>query len=1025
MNWICSFITTYKKHTAYLFLNLFVIVSFAQTASLSLSGIVTDSKGNLLSGVNVIIQESTKSAITDESGKFSIPAGAGDILSFSLSGYKTITKELGKNVSELNISMVELDYGDTEQDLVPIAYSNKNKRYLTSAISTTSSEDFAKRKDLNTMINLAGLVNGLIVMSTGWADTGLGTSFYVRGLKTTNSNNSPLILVDDVERTFGQLNVNEIESISVLKDAGALAIYGNRGANGVVLVRTKRGNIKKRDIIINAQVGMSEFQRMPAILNSYDYSRLYVTAQSLDGISSENLKYSDPAILGYKNVVDGVSNADKYKYPNVDFYQDFLKPITKQQQYDLTMTGGTDVAKYFVLLGYMNQEGAYKYGDNSFSRVNFRSNIDVQLNSNLTTSMNMSGRVENQNTPGGHYAYELFGQFASTPSNAYPIFNEDGSLGGTSDFTDDNPYGLMNRSGERNQTNRFFNADIQLKLDLSDLIKGLSWTGKGGIDFYDGVIKQLTGKFATYQLLDDGTYTNNGTINEAKTTNFWYTGKDRQFSLYTSFNYDKNWKNSRLNASTLFYMRELNSSGIAVPYKTVGFATQASYALKNRYILDGTLSYTGSENFARGHRFGLFPAISAGWIISEESFLKDNQALSFLKLRASYGTTGLDKPFSDRFLFRENWGTVTGYSFGVSPTYKDGVDIVRSGNNNLKWETSIKSNLGIDVGFLNNTLSFTIDGFIDNRKDILVKRSASTSSTSGISLPYENFGETKSWGFDSELSFDKQINKSLHLTVKGNIMLTKSKIINIDESEKTYSYQYLTGNSIDQPFGYVSDGFFTQNEITRRSEGNFTAEEIEMGYDVIQNGGNIHAGDIKYVDTNSDKIIDWNDAKAIAGSSVPQLIGGLSLSLKYKDFDFAAQLVGMGKRYIYMPGTYMNNFNGGGNATAYALQAWTPETASTAIYPRLSISNNSNNQFYSDFWFRNGAFIKLKTIEIGYSLPAKLIKGIGISKIRTYVNGYNLFCFDYVNDFDPEDTEAGFSRYPFQRIITIGMNVVF
>ncbi|MDP4271269.1 MAG: SusC/RagA family TonB-linked outer membrane protein, partial [Bacteroidota bacterium] len=606
-----------------------------------------------------------------------------------------------------------------------------------------------------------------------------------------------------------------------------------------------------------------------------------------------------------------------------------------------------------------------------------------------------------------------------------PIFNENGTLGGTQTYPL-NPYGMMNRQGQQDQTNRYFNADVQFKLDLCDILKGLSWRGKGGLDFRDGMIVQLTSsQFAVYQLLADGTYTANGTKDLAKATNFWYTGKDRQFTFQTSFNYDKTWKNNRINAMTLFYLRELNSTGVAVPYKTVGFASQVSYAYKDKYLLDGTASYTGSENFARGHRFGLFPAVSAGWIVSDEDFLKDNHDLSFLKLRLSYGATGLEKPFNDRFLFRENWGDVSGYAFGTSGVDRTGTDQTRVGNDNLKWETSYKSNVGLDFGFLNNSLLWTIDGFYDKRKDIVVQKYATTPSMAGLPLPYENAGETKSWGFDSELTFDKQISKSLRVTIKGNVMLTRSKIVNIDESFKQYAYQYQAGNPIGQPFAYTSNGFFTQEEIDRRAQGNLTQEEKDKGYDVAQNGGNIRAGDIKYVDVNGDKKIDWNDAKPIAGSSVPNLISGLNLSVKYKLFDFAAQLMGMADRYIYMPGVYSNSFNGGGNASVYALQAWTPETSATAIYPRLSVNNNSNNQQYSDFWFKNGSFVKLKTVEIGYNLPSSILKSVGISKARAYVNGYNLLSLDHVKDYDPEDTQAGISHYPMQRIITLGMNVTF
>lgn len=1014
------------KESLMLLLALFFGVSVhAQTSAGLINGVVKDENGIPLKGVIITVQESTVTTTTHDDGQFSISALVGDELTFMLQGYEPFTKTLQHNEKSIKITLYSILFGASDQDMVPVAYSVKNKRDLTSAISTTTYNEFGKRKDMNVMNGLGGLINGLVVLSSPWSDNGSNPSFYIRGLKTTNSNNAPLILVDDVERMFGQLNANEIASISVLKDAAALTIYGNRGANGVVLVRTKRGKKNKRDIIINSEIGMAKPIRLPKVLNAYDYARLYNQAQILDGVATENLKYSTIDLQGYKDVVEGNSNANPFKYPNVDFYSEFLKPMVKQQQHDLTMTGGNNTAQYFVLLGYMNQEGLYRYGDNTFDRFNFRTNIDVSLNKNLIVSLDLAGRIEDFTVPGGNYAYSIFGQFTSTPSNAYPIFNEDGSLGGTSNYKQ-NPYGMMNKMGQRDQSSRFFNADINFKLDLSELVNGLSWNGRGGIDFIDGSTSQLTSsQFAVYELLDDGTYTDNGTRDEAKTQNFWYNAKDRQFTFNTSFKYDKSWSANKLTALTLFYLRELNSMGVSVPYKTVGLVSQVSYSLSNKYLIDGVLSYTGSENFARGHRFGLFPAISGAWIISEEDFLKQNNYLSFLKLRASYGTTGLDRPFNDRFLYRENWGNANGYAFGTGGTYRTGTDQVRIGNENLKWETSVKTDIGLDFGFFNNSLTWTIDGFVDNRKDILVQKYATTPSMAGIPLPYENAGETKSWGFDSEIGFDKKFNESFGLTIKGNLLFTRSKIINVDETFKLDEYQYQKGNPIYQPFGYVSDGFFTQQEIDRRTEGDLTYNEIALGYSVIQNGGNIRAGDIKYKDLNGDFIVDGRDTRPIAGSSIPNISGGVTMGIRYKLIDFSAQIMGMAERWIYMPGIYQNNFNAGGNASVYAMEAWTPETAQTALYPRLSVNNNTNSQQYSDFWFRNGSFLKIRTIELGVSLPESLIAKVGIAKARFYVNGYNLFSFDHVIDFDPENTGAAIYGNPFERIATMGINITF
>lgn len=416
---------SFKRSIILLFALCSGMFIYAQPLPENISGKVKDENGVPLEGVSITLQESTIISTTNEDGEFSISALAGDELTFILSGYETVSRRLERNELNIEVTLTAFLFGASDQDLVPVAYSNKKKRDLTSAISTTTYAEFGKRKDMNVMNCLGGLINGLVVVSSPWSDVGYDPSLYVRGLKTTNSNNAPLVLVDDVERSFSQLNVNEIASVSVLKDAAALAIYGNRGANGVVLVRTKRGKKNKRDIVINSEVGMAQSLRLPKVLNAYDYASLYNVAQVLDGVSSDNLKYSEDDLLGYKAVVDGDANANLYLYPNVDFYGEFLKSMVKQQQHDLTMTGGNNIAQYFVLLGYMNQEGLYKYGDNTFNRFNFRTNIDVALNKRLTVSLDMAGRLENLTVPGGNYAYSIFGQFASTPSGAYPIFNED------------------------------------------------------------------------------------------------------------------------------------------------------------------------------------------------------------------------------------------------------------------------------------------------------------------------------------------------------------------------------------------------------------------------------------------------------------------------------------------------------------------------------------------------------------------------------------------------------------------------
>jgi TonB-linked SusC/RagA family outer membrane protein len=972
------------------------------------TGVVLNAKEYPMQGVLVSIQESTVTAFTNEGGLFSIEVAVNDIVSFTYEGFESTSIQVMSDTDYLQIVLTETEFGERKSDFIPVAFSRQNRNLITSSVSNVGYDRLSKRQDMNLMNGLGGLLNGLIVQAAPWADTGSDPSFIVRGLKSTSPNAAPMVLVDNVERGFAQLNPREIESITVLKDAAALAIYGSKGANGVVLVTTNRGQSNKRDVNVNAQVGVTNFQRMPEYLNAYDYARLYNKAYLMDGNAAPY--YSEEQLQGYKNVVEGNPGADPYRYPNNSFIDNYLKDVVKQQQYDLTMSGGNDIAQYFVLLGYMDQEGIYKYGDNTFNRYNFRSNLDVQVFPKLCVSVDMAGRLENLATPGGNYSYAIFSQFAQTPSNAYPIFNEDGSLGGTTAYPN-NPYGLMNNSGMRDQLGRFFDGTLTFNLDLSDLLQGLSWMGRGSFDFRNQYTQQLTAeRFAVYQFNEDGTYTRIGN-DDNMTHNSWYNMKDRQFTMHSSLNYDRVFDYHRVNSMILFYLQERNSMGISVPFKSVGSAAQLRYAYLNRYLLEGTVAYTGSENFSRGNRFGWFPALSVGWIVSNEAFLIDNERFSFLKIRGSYGVTGLDRPISDRFLYREYWGNSNGYAFGTAGVYRGGTDQLRIGNDNLKWETSYKTNFGVDFGFFNDRLLLTIDGFHDLRKDILVQKYATTPGMAGLPLPYENAGSAESYGVDTEFKLTIPVSDKLRVNIAGNFMRTRNKILDINESFKVDAYQYQKGNPIGQPFGYVSEGLFTEAEIE--------------DYPIIQNGGNIRPGDIKYKDLNNDNIIDGRDTRAIAGSSVPNIIYGFDFGFNFSQFDFVAQFMGMADRYVYMPVNYRQNFYGGGNATIYAFDAWTPETSETATLPRLSVADNFSNSQFSDFWFREASFIRLKSLELGYTLPHAFVNRLGIARSRVYLNGFNLLTFDKIKDYDPENVDAAIYSYPVKGIITLGMYVNF
>lgn len=931
----------------------------------------------------------------------------------------------GGHAQNLNSGYVPNDTIVAEDVIVNVAFQKKSIRDVNSAISTVQGHEFSLTPVISADNALSGHLSGVIPMSQPDAPGREYVDMYIRGLHTSSANKKPMILVDNVERDFSQLNLNEIESVTVLKDAAAAALYGGRAANGVVLITTKRGaNIGRQELQLNVQGAMVQPTRLPSYLNSYDYARLYDTAYMMDG--NVNPFYGTEKIEGYRKVVEGDPEANPYLYPNNNYYDMGLRDFSWQQNYDLSMRGGNETAQYFVLLGYLQQDGLYKYEDKSndyntntnYRRFNVRTNLDMKINNVISASLDMAGRLEYRHGAGKD-AGDILGQMAATPANAYPMFNEDGSLGGTARYTN-NIYGMITRTGYKDEQRRLFNATASVNFDLDQWVQGLKLGIRGGFDYNDIFhSNRIIPGYRVYELQPDGSYTSYGedkTIEESD-------GVDQEYRTYLfqgTVNYNRTFRGKH-NISALghFMMDTKNSPGNVPDYKNVIWGANLSYNYMHKYYVDLTAGYSGTELYAPGHRFRFYPAAAVGWTLSEEDFLKDNSIINYLKVRASYGKNGLDRiDDSNRFLWRSSWGDDTGYPFGPTVTDQSGQSEKSSANVLLHGETAYKMNIGFDMALFDNRLYLTGDYFTERREDIMLQRGRDIPGIFGVNLPYENLGRVDSKGIEGGITYTDKLGKDFGFTIGTNFMYTTNEVKEMYEEEKDW-YRYSKGHPLNQQFGLICDGFVTQEDLQNPDFPTHTF-------------GTLREGDLKYKDLNGDGVVDENDKTYIGKAEIPEIIANFTLGFTWKNFEVSLLFQGMFNKNLRKPSDlYIPFRDGTGNATKYAFECWTPETAETAKYPRMStgannMGSNSNNGQESDFWIISGDFVRLKNAVIAYNLPQKWLNRVGIKAAKVYLSGYNLLTFDGVNDIDPEIPYwTAFWKYPNNRTYSFGMNITF
>lgn len=896
-----------------------------------------------------------------------------------------------------------------QQPVTNIAYGSQPNWKVTGAVSSVKGSDVQSPFTTEFTSKLFGRIPGLTVNANGAEPGNENTSIFSRGRNTFGvGGTAMLILVDGVEANFADLVPEEVESVSLLKDASATAMYGSRGANGVLLVTTKRGVEGKLKVIFSAQQGVQSAIRMPEFLNSYDYARLYNEALVNDGKAE---RYTAADLEAYQN------GSDQAFHPNVDWYKEVLRNASPISNYNLNFSGGNKTVKYFVMLNHVKSNSLLRKTGNesefsingSYQRVNFRSNLDINLTKRFSAQLTMGGTVVDKANPSGNNSDGIFNQMAQLPPNAFPVYNPNGTISRNSLWA--NPLGDILNKGFYTSNGRTFQTTVGFTEQLDFITKGLSLSSRISFNSYFLSQSNKSRTYESFAISKDASgnpvYTKYG-INTSLVGNEGASDQYRNLAYQTFLNYERNFGIHDISAVLMYNEDEYTISGDNFPVKHTNISGRGTYAYDQKYIGEISFSYMGSENFPKGGRFGLFPAVSLGWIVSNEDFLKENNTVNFLKLRASYGVIGNDKIGGTPFMFEQYYPYSSQYFFGTANTAFNSIIQGSPANRNVTWEKEKSVNFGVEATLFNH-IDVSLDVFNRDRYDILVQPNSTTPDFMGYTRPYLNEGKANNKGFETKVKYYTDKSNDFQFFAEASLWYYQNKVVYSSEALKLYDYQYETGRPIGQPFGLVAVGFFK--------------DAADIAASPKQIWTSVKPGDVKYKDQNNDGKIDQNDSYPIGKTSLPNLTAGLHLGAKYKGFDFDLFFQGVSSRTVYFSGLNFHAFQNNGKISNIALDRWTPATAETATYPRLSSANDDNNYRYSTLWQRDGSFIKLRSVELGYTFPAQITKAAKIQDARIFVNGTNLFSLDHMDGF--RDPEFGGTGYPATRSFSVGLRVQF
>lgn len=1012
---------------------------------IDLKGEVLDEKGEPLPGVSVRVKDSMEGTTTDGEGKFSLNVGATEnaVLLFSFIGYVSQQVEV-KNQTNIRVVLAV----DTKalEEIVVVGYGTQKKASVVSSISTVSGNQitFPTRNLTN---NLAGQMAGLMSIQRTGEPGRDDAEFWIRGVSTFAGGTAPLVLVDGVPRSFSNIEPDEIETFSVLKDAAATAVYGAEGANGVILVTTKRGSVSKPQISFRTEHSFSTPTRLPEFVDSWQYLELANEALTNDGLSPV---FSPDLIAKYK------SGEDRDLYPNANWLDQLMNKVNRNQRYTLNFRGGTEKARYFVSGAYFAEDGVFKddpqnkYETNvGLKRYNLRSNIDMDITSSTLLNVDISGQYLARNWAGVD-PEDIFGIMLNTPSYIFPAVYSDGTTAtypAENDSNNRNPYNQLFNSGYKKEWNALLQTGVGLTQKLDFVTPGLFLNGKVSFD-YDGTFSSTrslnpnryyaTGRDADGNLVFSQSVSGNPDMGEP------VEGFSAAKKIYmeTSLNYKKLLGNHSLNAMLLYMQKELQNHDQALAFRKQGIVGRASYSYGDRYFIEGNFGYTGSETFAKNHRFGFFPAVGIGYMISNEAFFPEalKRTITSFKIRASAGRTGNDNTGTSRFLYRPTFKT-DAYNFqqgitsgGGSNGLGGGIHELQFENQSLQWEIENKYNMGVDLSLFGNQIEINADYFRSKRTGILLQRRTIPGTAGFWAAPWDNYGAVSNQGVDGSINARHNWGK-LKVGMRGTFSFSRNKILEYDELQQPHPWMALTGTRVNEHTLYQAERLYNDEDfyITQNTNGTY-AYRLKEHLPSVALQNNLGPGDIKYADLNGDGVVDVFDKKRGNGHPYkPEIIYGFGANVEYNGFYVSAFFQGTGNTSVLLGdgNSTFFPFNWGydkSNYRSFMLNRWSPDNPSQdVIMPRLHQRYERNvNKEASTWWLRSGNFLRFKNLEIGYNLPKPTANKIKAQSMRIYMMGYNLGVWDKIKYWDPEtgNNNRGLS-YPLPRTLSLGLDVTF
>lgn len=1054
-----------------------------------ITGTVVDYLNEPLPGVNIRIKGIEGGTITDIDGNFKLEVPYGNAtLVFSFVGFRPKEVPLeGRNRIEVQL----VEDAKALEEVVVVGYTTQRKATITGSVATITTKDLKQSPTANINNALAGRMPGLMVNQFSGGEPGVDVAdVRIRGMGTYGDK-SPIVIVDGVERDMRYLAAEEIETFTILKDASATAAYGIRGANGVVIVTTKRGQAQEKATVnFKASIGTNHPVKFPKYLGSADYAMLYNEAMINNNPNTEPSSltlFSEESIANFRKAKGDNSDGLGYDW---DYFDYAFKPGI-QQDYSLSVRGGSNQARYFVMANYYNQGGNYKHTDltqydtqANFQRYNFRANVDVDITKDFYVKVDLGARITDRNAPGTTAGRVV--AIANTQPPYLPIVLPDNGNSENEDYVLKNPYGLLygdplhrfnllgelSRTGFLREKNTYLNGSFAIAHKLDFITQGLKIEGVFSYDAQEGhwinrVLGTRSQGYATYgsyatfqpEIGSNGEYYMNNTTYDGKYVlgNLWYDmdatiGNDLRHNAHESKTYyqlkldfARNFNGLHDVTAMVLFNRSsrgyANKNGddkdIRVDYRYQGVSGRAAYAYANKYLAEFNIGINGSENFAPGKRYGTFPALALGWVATEESFMDNTRHwLDNLKIRGSFGLVGSDKisdSNSDRFAYLQFYGGGNGYSFGVNEfgNGHSGISEGNFANPNLSWEKAEKLNIGIDAALFKQRLTFTVDFFKEHRYDIITGLSGGEKlgfpDIVGKDAPFINSGIVDNYGIDFEIGWNGRVGRDFRYFIRPNFTFARNKIIFMNEIPRDNEYRRNTGKRIDEHFVYVFDRFvYDQAEADRLNAMNNGAG--------FQPWGKLYPGDVVYKDLNGDgKIDDEGDKMNMGYPRTPEIQFGIPFGVQYKGFDMSVLLQGAMNSSVLLNGAAVWDFpqyeqDQIGKVKPMHLNRWTEETKDYARYPRLTYgANNNNKNTSSSLFLYDASYLRLKNVEVGYSLPQKAIRFAGLQNVRIYVQGMNLLTFDNLKDVDvdPETKSGDGAWYPIQRVFNFGVDITY